>query len=307
MSVSIQHLSKYYGQQKAVDDISFEAVPGKVLGFLGPNGAGKSTTMKVATGYVLPTSGEVLVKGISVTQHPLKVKSIVGYLPEHNPMYIDMYIREFLKFIGKAYGLKSGFLKDRVEEIIGICGLDIESHKKIRQLSKGYRQRVGLAKALIADPNVLILDEPTSGLDPNQILDVRKVIKQISQEKTVILSTHIMQEVEAMCDHVVIINRGKLVANQSIQDLRRSTGVNRVQVRFEKPVQLEDFAGLKDVEIELQEEGYAILATSASEQLRSDLLKLITAKELPLTAIQDVGGSLEDIFHSLTQNQPAQA
>lgn len=303
MSVSIQHLSKHYGQQKAVDDISFEVVQGKVLGFLGPNGAGKSTTMKVATGYVLPTSGDVLVDGISVTKEPLKVKRIVGYLPEHNPMYMDMYIREFLQFIGRSYGMKKSFLKGRIDEIIGVCGLEIESHKKIHQLSKGYRQRVGLAKALIADPKVLILDEPTSGLDPNQILEVRKVIKQISQEKTVILSTHIMQEVEAMCDQVVIINRGKLVANETIQDLRRSTGINRVEVRFDQAVTLDDFVELKGIEIQLQENGHVLLATSSSSQLRTDLLKIITAKELPLVAIQDVGGSLEDIFHTLTQNQ----
>lgn len=217
MSISVQQLSKNYDSQKAVDEISFEASPGKILGFLGPNGAGKSTTMKMLTCYLPQTSGKAFVCGFDIANDSLQVRKNIGYLPESNPLYHDMYVREFLYFVGNTYHLQN--LKAKVEEVILATGLEKEQHKKIGQLSKGYKQRVGLAQAIIHDPKVLILDEPTSGLDPNQLIEIRKLIKELGKTKTVILSTHIMQEVEAICDDVIIINKGKIVANNSLKGL----------------------------------------------------------------------------------------
>ncbi|MEO5909391.1 MAG: ATP-binding cassette domain-containing protein [Pelobium sp.] len=217
MSISVKNLSKTYGTQKAVDGISFEASPGKILGFLGPNGAGKSTTMKMLTCYLPQTSGSATVSGFDISNQSLEVRKNIGYLPESNPLYHEMYVKEFLNFVGETYHLKN--LKSRVEEVILATGLSKEQHKKIGQLSKGYKQRVGLAQAIIHDPKVLILDEPTSGLDPNQLIEIRKLIKELGKTKTVILSTHIMQEVEAICEEVIIINKGKIVANNSLKGL----------------------------------------------------------------------------------------
>lgn len=221
MSIKIQNLSKVYGTQRAVDDISFEVSKGEIVGFLGPNGAGKSTTMKILTGYVPATDGSAEVNGFDVKISPMQVKSSIGYLPEHNPLYLDMYVREFLEFTGSLYGLKGKTLQIKVAETIEMVGLGLEKHKKIGQLSKGYRQRVGLAQALIHNPDVLILDEPTTGLDPNQLVEIRDLIKSVGKNKTVIFSTHIMQEVEAICDRVVIINRGKIVANGTLSELKQ--------------------------------------------------------------------------------------
>lgn len=220
MSIRIQHLTKLYGAQKAVNDISFDVKPGEIMGFLGPNGAGKSTTMKITTGYLNATSGSVEVCGFDVAKQSMEVRRSIGYLPEHNPLYTDMYIKEFLRFVGALYGLKGEKLRQRVSEMVEICGLELEQNKKIGQLSKGYRQRVGLAQALIHNPPVLILDEATTGLDPNQILEIRTLIKSVGKEKTVLFSSHIMQEVEAICDRAVIINRGQVVANRTLADLR---------------------------------------------------------------------------------------
>ncbi|PLK46303.1 gliding motility-associated ABC transporter ATP-binding subunit GldA [Emticicia sp. TH156] len=221
MSIKVQHLSKVYGTQKAVDNISFEVKKGEILGFLGPNGAGKSTTMKILTGYIPATEGTAEVSGFDVKTAPIQVKKNVGYLPEHNPLYLDMYVREFLAFAGSLYGLKGRDLEIKIDNTIERVGLGLEKHKKIGQLSKGYRQRVGLAQALIHNPDVLILDEPTTGLDPNQLVEIRDLIKQIGKDKTVIFSTHIMQEVEAICDRVVIINRGKIVADSTLSELKK--------------------------------------------------------------------------------------
>ncbi|WP_064197499.1 MULTISPECIES: ATP-binding cassette domain-containing protein [Emticicia] len=221
MSIKIQNLSKVYGTQRAVDDISFEVAKGEIVGFLGPNGAGKSTTMKILTGYLPATDGSAVVNGFDVKISPMEVKKSIGYLPEHNPLYLDMYVREFLEFVGSLYGLRGKTLEIKVAETIKMVGLDLEKHKKISQLSKGYRQRVGLAQALIHNPDVLILDEPTTGLDPNQLVEIRELIKSVGRNKTVIFSTHIMQEVEAICDRVVIINRGKIVANGTLSELKQ--------------------------------------------------------------------------------------
>ncbi|RDB04195.1 ATP-binding cassette domain-containing protein [Runella aurantiaca] len=220
MSIRIQHLTKVYGSQKAVNDVSFDVSRGEIVGFLGPNGAGKSTTMKITTCYLSATSGQVEVNGFDVTQHSMDVRRSIGYLPEHNPLYTDMYIKEFLRFVGALYHLKGETLTKRVSQMIEICGLEVEQRKKIGQLSKGYRQRVGLAQALIHNPPVLILDEATTGLDPNQLVEIRNLIKTVGKEKTVLFSSHIMQEVEAICDRVVIINRGQVVADRSLKDLQ---------------------------------------------------------------------------------------
>ena len=222
MSIRIQHLTKVYGTQVAVNDISFEVKQGEILGFLGPNGAGKSTTMKIATCYLPATSGTIEVAGFDIATSPIDVRRNIGYLPEHNPLYLEMYVKEFLEFIGGLYGLKGAALQQSIRNVIELVGLGLEQKKKIGQLSKGYRQRVGLAQALIHNPKVLILDEPTTGLDPNQLVEIRNVIKEVGKEKTVIFSTHIMQEVEAICDRVVLINKGTIVTDSLLSDLQKA-------------------------------------------------------------------------------------
>lgn len=301
MSVIIQNLTKIFGAQKAVNGVSFDAPRGMITGFLGPNGAGKSTTMKIASGYLRPTSGQILLNGLNVEHDPIATKFVTGYLPEHNPLYLEMYVREFLRFITSVYKLKSP--KQKVEEVISLVGLERERSKKIGTLSKGYRQRVGLAKALIHNPKVLILDEPTAGLDPNQILEIRRVIKDISQDKTVILSTHIMQEVEAICDRVVIIDKGILVANDKLsvlkQGLDESTGI---VLEFEKPVDKKLF---KKEGFDLKDYGTnAYLVESGKADLRAELLRITSENDLPLVSLTKAQRSLEAIFHRLTQKIP---
>lgn len=220
MSIEVKDLSKSYGTQKAIDGISFQASPGSVLGFLGPNGAGKSTTMKILTCFIPQTSGTAHVCGYDVSTHSMEVRANIGYLPEHNPLYLDMYVREALAFVGAIHKFKQA--DKRIDEVIELCGLGDEQNKKLGALSKGYRQRVGLAQAIFADPKVLILDEPTSGLDPNQVISIRTLIKDLAKTKTVILSTHIMQEVEAICEQVIIINQGKIVADDQLSGLRKN-------------------------------------------------------------------------------------
>jgi len=232
LSIEVESLSKHYGSQIAVNAISFKAVPGRIMGFLGPNGAGKSTTMKMLTGYLQPSSGKVHVGGFNVLTQGMEVKRIMGYLPENTPLYTDMYVKEFLSFAGQTYQLSN--LNRIVAEVIERVGLGPEQHKKIGQLSKGYRQRVGLAQAIVHDPRVLILDEPTSGLDPNQLADIRKLIKELGKDKTVVFSTHIMQEAEAVCDDVVIINKGNIVANSSLADLKKDQDSTLLEDIFRK-------------------------------------------------------------------------
>jgi len=222
MSIQVTNLTKAYGAQHAIDGISFDLKPGEIVGFLGPNGAGKSTTMKILTGYLKPSDGKARVADYDVIEQSMLARRSIGYLPEHNPLYLDMYVREFLLFSGKLYGLSGDSLKSRVNEMIVMCGLEVEKHKKIGQLSKGYRQRVGLAQSFLHDPSVLILDEPTTGLDPNQIQEIRELIRTAGKNKTVLFSTHIMQEVEALCDRVIIINKGKVVSDSSLETLRAS-------------------------------------------------------------------------------------
>jgi len=232
MSISVKNLSRHYDKQKAVDSISFEAKPGRILGFLGPNGAGKSTTMRMLTGYLAPTSGNAEISGKNIVNQAIVAKKHIGYLPENTPLYTDMYIKEFLNFVGQTYQLKN--LSNRVDEVIKMVGLTPEQHKKIGMLSKGYRQRVGLAQAIIHDPEVLILDEPTSGLDPNQLVEIRALIKSLGKDKTVIISTHIMQEVEAICDDIIIINKGKIVANDTIEGIKKTHNQSSLEDIFRK-------------------------------------------------------------------------
>jgi ABC-2 type transport system ATP-binding protein len=302
MSIQIRHLTKIYGPQKAVDDISFSVNAGEIVGFLGPNGAGKSTTLKIATGYLPPSAGEVHVAGFDVRTHPMEVKRSTGYLPEHNPLYVDMYVHEYLGFSGSVFGWSGKRLRNRVEEMIDLCGLTGEQNKKIESLSKGYRQRVGLAQALIHDPDVLILDEPTSGLDPNQILEIRKVIKDVSRNKTVIFSTHILQEVRALCDRVIVINRGKLVANDTLENILRTTsGGLVIVVEFESAVTQEELRSLPDVFAVEEMSPFTFRVTGKENvDLRPALLKYSTEKNLSLLGFKQEENSLERIFKELT-------
>ncbi|MCP4460614.1 MAG: ATP-binding cassette domain-containing protein [Cytophagales bacterium] len=299
MSLEIVNLTKFFDEQAAVDNISFVAPSGQITGFLGPNGAGKSTTMKIATGFSLATLGSVLVDDVDVSKDPLTVKKITGYLPEHNPLYLDMYVREFLRFIGRAYRVKN--VKAKVEEMIELIGLTRERNKKIGTLSKGYRQRVGLAQAMIHDPSVLILDEPTTGLDPNQIIEIRNIIKDISKERTVLLSTHIMQEVEAICDKVVIIDNGKIVADDEVSVLK--VGDNEKQgfkMSFESVVDEKLFERFNIEKVS----GSEIIVRSEKENLRAELLGIISENDLPLSSIVKAQEqSLEEVFRKLTQSK----
>jgi ABC-2 type transport system ATP-binding protein len=303
MTLIVQNLVKVYGQQKAVNDISFSVEKGEIVGFLGPNGAGKSTTMKIATSYLPPTSGQVLVEGFDVTTHPLEVKKIIGYLPEHNPLYTDLFVHEYLIFIGKLYGMGGQTLKLRVAEMIELCGLTREQNKKIESLSKGYRQRVGLAQALIHDPKVLILDEPTTGLDPNQILEIRKLIRDVSRNKTVIFSTHIMQEVEALCDRVIVINKGEIVANDRLENLMVKKRNSQIIIaEFESGVALSDLKILADISAitEISPSKFRI-EVKENIDLRPAIFRFAADKNLSLVGLKQEENSLEGIFQELTR------
>ena len=303
MSIEVEGLAKKYGSQWAVDHVSFDVPAGQVVGFLGPNGAGKSTTMKMLTGYISPTRGNAKVCGISVTDDSLSVRKQVGYLPESNPLYYDMYVKEYLHFVAGLYDLGK-HAKSRVAEMIELTGLQVEQHKKIGALSKGYKQRVGMAQALMNNPKVLILDEPTSGLDPNQITEIRKLITNIGQERTVMLSTHIMQEVEAMCSRVLIINRGKLVADDSIAALQRQHGDKQsLQVKFKNgvdPLSIKSIEGVLDVE-DLGGYRYRIDAKS-DLNLQEKLFNFAVETGNILLEQKEVEQSLESVFKSLTRN-----
>ena len=302
MSLEVIQLSKIYGQQKALDAISFQAAQGKILGFLGPNGAGKSTTMKIATGYLVPDEGDVRIHGLSVLEKPKDISKLVGYLPEHNPLYLDMYVREFLAFIGGLYHMSGKSLQSRIGEMINLCGLEREAHKKIGQLSKGYRQRVGLAKALIHDPKVIILDEPTTGLDPNQLVEIRKLIKDISQNKTLILSTHIMQEVEMLCDQVVIINKGKIVASDLLTNLKQAAGKPILLLEAEEKLELGWFAPIGEASFQNKGQTAIAIRVEDSHEGRKQTLQLLQEKRLNLISIQVKEQNLESIFQQITQN-----
>lgn len=300
MSIEISQLLKQYGEQKAVNQASFQVGKGEIVGFLGPNGAGKSTTMKIITGYLQSDSGDTKVCGLDVKANPVAVKKKVGYLPEANPLYPDMYVREYLGFVAGIHGIKDK--KSAIEKVIGLTGLSVESKKKIGQLSKGYKQRVGLAAALIHDPEVLILDEPTSGLDPNQIIEIRNVIKQQGKDKTVLFSSHILQEVEAICDRVIIINKGNIVANDTLANLQKGKEEKQiVNVQFSESVQRSLLERLKEVSRidEITPSNFR-LHTENPESVRKHLLSLTVAYNLNIVSLQTEGNSLEQVFRTLT-------
>ena len=300
MSIQVTGLVKQYGEQKAVNQASFEVGKGEIVGFLGPNGAGKSTTMKIITGYLQADNGNALVCGLDVKKDPIAVKRKIGYLPESNPLYPEMYVREYLSFVAGIHQLKD--VKAAVEKVIALTGLTVESKKKIGQLSKGYKQRVGLAAALIHEPEVLILDEPTSGLDPNQIIEIRNVIKQQGQNKTVLFSSHILQEVEAICDRVIIINKGQIVANDTLANLQKGKKeYHVVTVQFKESINQKLLEQIKEVSKLLQlETGNWKLETGNPDAVRKQILNLAVEHNLNIISLQTEGHSLEQVFRSLT-------
>ncbi|HWB93636.1 MAG TPA: gliding motility-associated ABC transporter ATP-binding subunit GldA [Puia sp.] len=302
MSIEIKELVKTYGEQRAVDAISFQVGKGEIVGFLGPNGAGKSTTMKILTGYLGQDSGEARVCGLSVSDQPLETKKKIGYLPEANPLYPDMYVREYLDFIADVHHVADK--KTRIEAVIGLVGLTPESKKKLGQLSKGYKQRVGLAAALIHDPEVLILDEPTSGLDPNQIIEIREVIRTLGKNKTVLFSSHILQEVEALCDRVVIINKGRLVADSTLSQLRQSGsgGNTTILVSFGESLEPAKLSQLNQVDrVNRLNEHEWELQTAAPDAVKKQLMELALQNNWNIRTLQSENQSLEAIFRSLTK------
>jgi ABC-2 type transport system ATP-binding protein len=303
MSVVIENLVKSYGKQNAVDNISFAIKTGEIVGFLGPNGAGKSTTMKIATGYLPPTQGLVKVCDYEVSQNSMAVRRNIGYLPEHNPLYLDMYVREYLQFIGQLHQIRGKNLKNRVSELLEICGLSREQSKKIASLSKGYRQRVGLAQALIHNPPVLILDEPTTGLDPNQIVEIRNLIKNIGKEKTVIISTHNMPEVEVVCDRAIIINLGKIVADSPVAELKTLTQKeNIISVEFEKSIDENILQAIEGVNsVKKRSETHYQIYSNTEIDVRAKIFKLAGEQNWTLLGLQQQESSLESVFQNLTK------
>jgi len=305
-SIVVENLTKKYGDQKAVDDISFNVKPGEVVGFLGPNGAGKSTTMRIITCYMAPTKGSIAVEGYKVDEHPEEIKSRIGYLPENNPLYTDMAIIDYLKFCADIQGVDKDEVNSRVREMVDICGLNLERHKKINELSKGFRQRVGLAQAMIHDPEVLILDEPTAGLDPNQIVEIRNLIKELGKEKTVILSSHILSEVEATCDRILIINRGKIVADGSSDTLRQQAqGQELVSVHVEGDKAkikkaLTGLASVEKVNEENNRSGFYLVQSKPELSSRKDIFDLCVKNKWYLLEMTGIETKLEDVFREVT-------
>jgi ABC-2 type transport system ATP-binding protein len=307
MSIEVKDLLKVYGGQRAVNNISFKVGKGEIVGFLGPNGAGKSTTMKIITGYLQQDSGDAFVSNINVAKEPLATKKKIGYLPESNALYYDMYVREYLTFIGEVHGINGG--RSKIENVILLTGLTAESKKKIGQLSKGYKQRVGLAAALVHDPEVLILDEPTSGLDPNQIIEIREVIKQQGKDKTVLFSSHILQEVEAICDRVIIINKGEIVADDKLSNLQKGNQDKHVvKVKFKETLDKSLLQKINDAVIVEEPQGGSSesttykFETSKPEAVRKQILELSLQNNLNIVSLQSENQSLEEVFRSLTQN-----
>lgn len=302
MSISVKNISKRFGEQWAVDDISFEIRSGEIVGFIGPNGAGKSTTMKMITGYLPASSGEIFINGLNALEHAMEIKKMIGYLPENNPLYYDMYVKEYLLYSAGLYGIQGKKASSRVDEIIALVGLSPEKHKKIGKLSKGYKQRVGISQALIHDPEVLILDEPTSGLDPNQIIEIRNLISSVGKEKTVMLSTHIMREVEAICDRVIILDQGKIRADEIANEIgKRKHSGQTIQIELEAPVLVDlwkKIEGVEDVR-ELPGNIY-LLATSQEKDLRSNIFKFAIEQNLSVLSLNQKELTLEEVFRELT-------
>jgi ABC-2 type transport system ATP-binding protein len=300
MSVEVKHLVKQYGQQYAVNNISFHLQKGQITGFLGPNGAGKSTTMKMITGYLMPDEGMVTINGIEVQRNPIDAKKMIGYLPETNALYYDMYVGEYLYFVAGIKGIKNKW--QEIKKVIELTGLQVEKNKKIAQLSKGYKQRVGLAAALINSPEVLILDEPTSGLDPNQIVEIRNVIKQQGSEKTVLFSSHTLQEVTAICDRAIIINEGKIVADDTLQNLQhQKNDIATITISLREQHLQPQALQLPEVDrVEMTAPGTFKLYTRQEQLVRKHLLAFALQENLNIIALQSEQQSLEEVFRKLT-------
>ena len=302
MAIEINHITKQYGEQLALNDVTLNVDKG-IVALLGPNGAGKSTLMKIITCFIPPTSGTVSVNGFDVMDNPMEVKRIVGYLPEHNPLYLDMYVREYLEFVAGVHQLKGEAAKKRIEEMIEQTGLGLEAHKKIGALSKGYRQRVGLAQAMMHNPQVLILDEPTSGLDPNQLVDIRNLITDLGKEKTVLLSTHIMQEVEAICSRAIIINKGVVVADDKIENLKQAnTSSNVIIVEFETEVTEQQLRNIPMVsKVQHAKGNHWIIEPQDDTDIRANLMKWSVENNLIIKTLQKEDISIEEAFQKLTK------
>jgi ABC-2 type transport system ATP-binding protein len=300
LSIKTEKLTKIYGTQTAIDCLDFEVQKGEVVGFLGPNGAGKSTTMKIITCFTLPTSGTAFIQGYNILEEPIKIRQITGYLPEHNPLYDEMYVREYLLYMANIHRIKKN-KQVRVNEMIELTGLTPECHKKIGALSKGYRQRVGLAQVLIHDPEVLLLDEPTSGLDPNQIIEIRNLIKEIGKEKTIMLSSHILQEVQAMCNRIIIINNGKIIADDKTEDLLRKTkGYFALRITLRNPVEKVELMKIKGVEqVDRQGSGWLI---SSTIDIRDSLFNYAVENNNAIIEMTQEGENLENVFQLLTKS-----
>src|SRR3990172_7243089 len=314
MAIAVRNLTKFYGQEKAVDDISFDVRTGEILGFLGPNGAGKTTTMKIVTCYLPPNAGTVTVDDLNIADHSLDVRRKIGYLAEHNPLYLDMNVIEYLAYTGSLHGLENSGLRGRIKDMVELCGLGDVRHKDIGELSKGYRQRVGLAQAMIHDPDVLILDEPTSGLDPNQIVEIRNLIRRLGSAKTVILSTHILSEVQATCDRVIIINEGSIVADGTPDELKQSFRGSEsisVELKAETPNAMQDlFPKLKTLQ-HVETVDYRgsdgpvhkfIIHTLKVTDIREELFRRAVSERWVILELSRQGTSLEEIFHKLTRS-----
>ncbi|GGA64498.1 gliding motility-associated ABC transporter ATP-binding subunit GldA [Flavobacterium palustre] len=298
MSIEVKNISKSYGDQKALDNISFSIKKGEIVGFLGPNGAGKSTLMKILTTYLASDEGTALVNGQDVNTNPKAVQLSIGYLPEHNPLYLDLYVREYLAFNADVYKIA----KSRIEEVIQLTGLSAESHKKIAELSKGYRQRVGLANALLHNPDVLILDEPTTGLDPNQLLEIRNLIKNAGKDKTVFLSTHIMQEVEAICDRVIIINNGKIVADKKLDHLISEEKEQIIEVEFDYKIEEQAIAKIENlISYKNTHDMTWELVFKTDKDMRSVVFDFATANGLKTLQLNQKNKNLEAIFREITK------
>ena len=300
MSIQVQHLSKTYSQQLAVSDISFSIAKGEIVGFLGPNGAGKSTTMKMLTGYLQPNNGKVHICTVDIAKNPLIAKRCIGYLPEANPLYTDMYVKEYLQWVGKIYSIQN--LQSKTQHIIELTGLSLAYSKKIYQLSKGYKQRVGLAAALLHDPEVLILDEPTGGLDPNQIIEIRSLIKQVGKEKTVLFLSHILQEVESICDRIIIIHKGKIVADSTLQALQNTHQQKKqIKVLYKENIVLEMLQSLPDVShIQHNADGSWIFESEKINELQNAILTHALQNSLSIISLQHHTTSLQEVFRTLT-------
>ncbi len=308
MGIVVSNLTKKYGTQKAIDNISFEVKTGEILGFLGPNGAGKTTTMKIITCFMAPNEGDVKVNGVSILDDPEQIKKNIGYLPESNPLYYDMPVLEYLEYVAQLQNVPQSKIPERIKEMVKVCGLDVEKHKKIGELSKGYRQRVGLAQAMIHDPEILILDEPTTGLDPNQIVEIRKLIRELGREKTVILSTHILPEVEATSDRILIINEGKIVADGTAETLRKQaqgTEVLKIQIS-EATNRDEVFSALMNLDTvdlvdSVSDNDFSFIINSKENvSSRKEVFKLCVKNNWILTELTPIETKLEDIFRELT-------